>query len=105
MDALNTMYGKPGGPHNKRYGGSSNGAISSGQAHFLEFVEDACRAPPLLSGPEALEELRVAEGYDDLPTSCPLGSFNPDLVSLPSEGMNPVPLESLWGEGGQQEVD
>ena len=66
---------------------------------FFEFVEDARKrvgAPPLLSGPEALEELRVAEGYDDLPTSCPLGSFNPDLVSLPSEGMNPVPLECLW---------
>ena len=107
VDALNTMYGRPGGPH-KRYGGSNSGPISSGQAHALEFVEDACRrvgAPPLLSGPEALEELRVAEGYDDLPTSCPLGSFNPDLVSLPSEGMNPVPLECLWGEGGQQEVE
>ena len=34
VDALNTMYGKPGGPH-KRYGGSNNGAIISGQAHFF----------------------------------------------------------------------
>ncbi|CAK9106440.1 Uncharacterized protein SCF082_LOCUS49575 [Durusdinium trenchii] len=49
----------------------------------LEFVKNACRRvgkPPATPGSEALEELRVAEGYEDLPTSSPLGSFNPDLV-------------------------
>ena len=37
---------------------------------------------PKLTGPEALEELRVSEGYADLPTASPLGSFVPELVSL-----------------------
>ncbi|CAJ1380302.1 unnamed protein product, partial [Effrenium voratum] len=62
-------------------------------------------APPDSTGPEALEELRVSEGYEDLPTSSPLGSFNPELVALPAEGGQPVPLAKLWGKDGQHEVE
>ncbi|CAK9052120.1 unnamed protein product [Durusdinium trenchii] len=50
------------------------------------------------------QALRVSEGYEGLPTSSPLGSYNPDLVSLPSGEMNPVSLESLWGPGGREAV-
>ena len=81
---------------------------SRGQLQCLEFIQEAVEqigVPTALSGPEALEELRVSQGYEDLPTTCPLASFNPALVALPSEGMTPVPLESLWGPGGQQEVE
>ena len=60
---------------------------------------------PSLTGPEALEELRVSDGYADLPTASPLGSFVPELVSLPEVGGQPVPLAKLWGERRQQEVE
>ena len=33
---------------------------------------------------KALEELRVQEGYAELPTASPLGSFDPELASLPA---------------------
>ena len=81
---------------------------NAAQCQVLEFVKNACRRvgkPPATSGSEALEELRVAEGYEDLLTSSPLGSFNPDLVSLPTAEMNPIPLSHLWGPGGRQEVE
>eukprot|EP00438_Fugacium_kawagutii_P021515 Skav212741 [mRNA] locus=scaffold1199:108583:113900:+ [translate_table: standard] len=51
------------------------------------------------------EALRVSEGYDALPTSSPLGSYNPENISLPTSGMVPVPLASLWGDNGQQQVE
>ena len=95
------MHGGTGGPM------SPKGDISSGQQKVLEFIEQSVAAlgsPPPLSGPEALEELRVSVGYGETPASCPLGSFDPASVSLPSGEIRPVALEKLWGEGGQQVV-
>ena len=66
---------------------------------------DSLGPPSDLSGPEALEALRVSSGYMETPTMCPLGSFDPAAVSLPSEGMSPVPLEMLWGSGGRSVVE
>ena len=57
---------------------SPKGDISSGQQKVLEFIEQSVAAlgsPPQLSGPEALEELRVSVGYGETPASCPLGNF------------------------------
>ena len=104
VDAANTLYGRPGNLLNK-VGGSQTFGMN-GQA--LEFIEHAVRrvgSPCSPSGPEALEELRVAVGYEDLPTTCPLGSFNADLIALPSEGVQPRSLEMLWGEGGRLQVE
>eukprot|EP00438_Fugacium_kawagutii_P028256 Skav200691 [mRNA] locus=scaffold6391:1205:6504:+ [translate_table: standard] len=56
-------------------------------------------------GPEALMELRVSQGYEDLPTSSPLASFDPELVALPSGALSPVPLDSLVGQDGQFQVE
>ena len=65
------MYGKPGLQH----GGEldlENYELSSAQVQAVEFVEQAigeAGRPDNLSGPEALMELRVSEGYENLPTS------------------------------------
>ena len=81
IDSLNQMYGKPGLQH----GGEldlENYELSSAQVQAVEFVEQAigeAGRPDNLSGPEALMELRVSEGYEDLPTSSP---FPIDRVRL-----------------------
>ena len=78
----------------------AGGILSAGQRQVFECIEHAISgvgSPVEITGPEALEALRVSEGYEGLPTSSPLGSYNPDLVSLPSGEMNPVSLESLLG--------
>ncbi|OLQ10494.1 hypothetical protein AK812_SmicGene5815 [Symbiodinium microadriaticum] len=105
VSSLNAMYGKPGKLNAQAQKGAK---MSQGQAKVLEFVEHAVRrvgAPAGLTGSEALEELRVSEGYEALPTSSPLGSFDPELIALPAIGGQPVPLASLWGEDGQREVE
>ena len=105
VSSLNAMYGKPGKLNAQAQMGAK---MSQGQAKVLEFVEHAVRrvgAPAGLTGSEALEELRVSEGYEALPTSSPLGSFDPELIALPAIGGQPVPLASLWGEDGQREVE
>lgn len=106
LGSLNLMYGADQGGSKAQRAAFSRPSL--GQLECLEFVEHAVEtlgAPPDLSGPKALEELRVSVGYAELPTACPLGSFDPDLVALPSEGMRPVPLEKLWGEGGRLMVE
>lgn len=103
--SLNQMYGRP---RAKATTVKPVEDLSAGQRQVLEFIEQANRRVgdmPSLTGPEALEELRVSEGYADLPTASPLGSFVPELVSLPEVGGQPVPLAKLWGERGQQEVE
>ena len=107
IDSLNILFGAA-GKHLQHSWGAEYMVPNAAQSQVLEFVKSACRRvgkPPATSGSEALEELRVAEGYEDLPTSSPLGSFNPDLVSLPTAEMNPIPLSHLWGPGGRQEVE
>ena len=69
VSALNDMSGA-----GNRHLGSNvfSGAISTGQHRVFEFIEDAVDMlgpPGSLSGPEALEALRVSSGYEDVPTS------------------------------------
>eukprot|EP00438_Fugacium_kawagutii_P031465 Skav222634 [mRNA] locus=scaffold10:187684:190948:+ [translate_table: standard] len=107
ISSLNRMYGA-GGAGDDGLDHSCGLAPSAGQLQCLEFIEHAIAelgTPDGLGGSEALEELRVSTGYNDLPSMCPLASFDSELVALPSGGMKPVPLESLWGEGGQHEVE
>eukprot|EP00438_Fugacium_kawagutii_P025616 Skav209719 [mRNA] locus=scaffold528:209114:215555:- [translate_table: standard] len=106
IGALNRMYGRPSGPN--FFGRPSEKSPSLAQSKTSEFVLQATKSlgpPPDFSGPEALCALRVSEGYESLPSSSPLGAYDPAKVSLPAEGMQPVPLASLWGSGGQQQVE
>ena len=106
VDSLNQMYGRPGLRQLGTSGNQSN--LSAAQAEFLEFIENAVGEAGVsdgLSGPEALMALRVSQGYEDLPTSSPLASFNSELVALPSGVLSPVPLEELIGQDGQQQVE
>eukprot|EP00438_Fugacium_kawagutii_P014095 Skav231798 [mRNA] locus=scaffold734:131220:155475:+ [translate_table: standard] len=106
ISALNRMYGRP--SSSDFFGGPSEKLPSLAQSRVSEFVLQATKSlgsPPDLSGPEALCALRVSEGYEQLPSSSPLGAYDPAKVSLPAEGMHPVPLASLWGSGGQQQVE
>jgi len=101
------MYGRPGLQRSAASDGFQS-VPSAAQLQVLEFVEQCVGEAGLsdgLTGPEALMELRVSQGYEDLPTSCPLASYDPELVALPSGALTPVPLEMLVGQGGREEVD
>lgn len=83
VDALNQMYGAP--VFGRLQSGCNYDELSAGQHHFLEFIEQAigeAGSPEGLTGPEALMALRVSEGYEELPTSCPLASFERYLRCL-----------------------
>ena len=101
--ALNSMYtGQAVGS------GSQPLTPSAGQKKVFEFIDNAVSQtgrPPDLSGPEALEALRVSEGYEVSPSTSPLGSYVPEKVALPSSGLDPVPLDQLWGPDGQFKVE
>ena len=68
-------------------GFAQGGGVSVSQISSIEFVK-ACvndlGPPGQLTGSEALDALRVSEGYEELPTSSTLGSYNPEAVSLPA---------------------
>ena len=95
---LNEMYSLPSSPDLEE-----SSAQASCVGHILKSVKEL--GPPTgLDGPGALEALRVSGGYGELPSSAALGSYDPELVSLPSGAVKPVPLEELWGQNGQIEV-
>ena len=103
--ALNSMYtGQAVGSGSQPIGQLP----SAGQKKVFEFIDNAVSQagrPPDLSGPEALEALRVSEGYEVSPSTSPLGSYVPEKVALPSSGLDPVPLNQLWGPDGQFKVE
>eukprot|EP00438_Fugacium_kawagutii_P018856 Skav230896 [mRNA] locus=scaffold2765:199618:204679:- [translate_table: standard] len=103
VDALNQLYDFGGGSGTVL----ADELVSAAQARSLEFIEECIEQlgpPGDVTGPGALEALRVTEGYEDLPSSSTLGSFDPALVSLPAGGVQPCDLADLWGEGGQMFV-
>lgn len=78
------------------------------QEKCLEFIEDCIsEIGPCgeISGSEALDALRISCGYETLPTSSALGSFNPEKVSLPAGEVQPVELACAWGSNGQSVVE
>eukprot|EP00438_Fugacium_kawagutii_P006869 Skav205284 [mRNA] locus=scaffold1690:137803:145924:+ [translate_table: standard] len=87
--------------------GRDDGPVSAAQAKSLEFIEECNELlgpPGDITDSGALEALRVSEGYEDLPSSSTLGSFDPALVSLPAGEVRPRELAELWGKGGQMKV-
>ena len=80
------------------------------QEQVLGRVESAVdafgRPPPELSGPGALEALRVCapDGYGSDAQGA-RAAFDSSPLSLPAEGTTPTPLEVLWGSGGRQFVE
>ena len=78
------------------------------QEKCLEFIEDCISEigpSGEISGSEALDALRISCGYEALPTSSALGSFNPEKVSLPAGEVRPVELACAWGSNGQSVVE
>eukprot|EP00438_Fugacium_kawagutii_P004403 Skav208531 [mRNA] locus=scaffold3037:66464:70014:+ [translate_table: standard] len=104
--SLNFLHGGSGWESNGSAVGSSG--VSAAQEQTLEFIA-ACVAdlggPGELDGSEALRALRISEDYGGMPTPSVLGSFDPELVSLPAEQLKPNDLAMLWGEDGQCAVE
>lgn len=93
LNQLNNFCGGVGG-----VGSQPMGDPSAVQLKTLEFVEKCMGelgAPGDITGPGALSALRVSEGYEDLPSSSTLGSFDPALVSLPAGEVQPVSRSTL----------
>lgn len=105
VDALNQLYNFCSDSGKRKTG--NDGSVSAAQVKSLEFVEHCIQQlgpPGDITDSGALEALRVTEGYEDLPSSSTLGSYNPALVSLPDGEVQPCGLADLWGEGGQMKV-
>lgn len=81
---------------------------SAAQEKSLEFIA-TCVAdlgdPGEVDGSEAVRALRISEDYGGTPAPSALGSFNPELISLPAEELKPNDLAMLWGEDGQNAVE
>ncbi|OLQ05790.1 hypothetical protein AK812_SmicGene10971 [Symbiodinium microadriaticum] len=100
--ALNSMYNGAGvtplggGPANS-FDGTS--AAQAEVIHRIQHAVEALGAPPSdLTVPEALRSLRCG-GYTDLGQSVgALTNYQPDLVSLPEAGWQPINLDALGGK-------
>ena len=104
IDALNGMYAEGAAPD--LMAGST--VLTDAQARSQDMIRAACaqagRPPGDLTPAEALAALRLAGPYSD---EAPLGpaAFDAAAVSLPEAGSAPVPLDILWGDGGQSFVE
>eukprot|EP00434_Breviolum_minutum_P035087 symbB.v1.2.031057.t1/scaffold3565.1/size54034/3 len=103
FNQLNNFCGGVGGVGSQPMGGPS--AVQLKTLEFVEKCMGELGSPGDITGPGALSALRVSEGYEDLPSSSTLGSFDPALVSLPAGEVQSVDLAALWGEGGQTMVE
>ena len=69
-------------------------------------VESFGPPPPGLTGPGALEALRVCgPGGYEVDAQGARAGFNAPRVALPGEGSVPTPLERLWGADGRDFVE
>ena len=93
---LNCLYSGDEGKGN--FDGTS-GRPTAAQSCCLDRLYGAVRAvgkpPPGLDGPGAFNELRARQGYATEPAT--LAPLSVDLVSLPSPGSIPSPLERILG--------
>lgn len=107
--ALNSLYGCHGkhrshlSLHEELYG------HGSAQWDCLEFIQNMVsrmgKPPSDLCGRGALSALQAAGGHtDDQPVGS-LASFNPEAISLPQPGWEPIDLAVLWGDNGRAMVN
>lgn len=78
---------------------------ASAQWDSLEFIEEMVKRmgkpPPDMTCQGALSMLRAAGGYtDDQPVGS-LASYDPEGISLPEPGWQPIDLAELWGANGR----
>ena len=106
LAALNSMYSAPA----KQGHATSFFRTSAAQARAIDFIRQSVhemgRPPADLSGPEALRQLRAAGAYDggDQAVVGVPSPYNPESVSLPSPGWQPIDLAALWGADGHEMV-
>ena len=73
------------------------------KTHVLSAVRDLAAFSTTMSPAEAFGELRGASIYEEDPSG-PVRDLDPVTVSLPEAGSRPVPLATLYGDGGEQFV-
>ena len=108
LSALNSMFQAPSAGEDGLLGDDSFVGTSVAQREVQAFVKDAILMmgqPPALSCAGALRQLRVADGYMDDQTVGSVANYDPEKVSLPSDGWKPIPLAELWGRNGRGRVD
>ncbi|CAE7713929.1 unnamed protein product [Symbiodinium sp. CCMP2592] len=104
--ALNSMYQAPAEKDSYLRGYTFEGA-SEAQREVQAFVYDAVvnmGQPPALSHTGALRLLRAAGGYTDDQAVGTVAGYDPEKVSLPEAGWQPIPLSDLWGPTGRERV-
>ncbi|CAE7239903.1 unnamed protein product [Symbiodinium sp. CCMP2592] len=104
--ALNSMYQAPAEKDSYLRGYTFDGA-SEAQREVQAFVYDAVvnmGQPPALSHTGALRLLRAAGGYTDDQAVGTVAGYDPEKVSLPEAGWQPIPLSDLWGPTGRERV-
>ena len=104
--ALNSMYQAPTEKDSFLRGYTFDG-ISEAQREVQAFVYDAVKnmgQPPALSHTGALRLLRAAGGYTDDQAVGTVAGYDPEKVSLPEPGWQPIPLSDLWGSNGRERV-
>ncbi|CAE7232165.1 unnamed protein product, partial [Symbiodinium sp. CCMP2592] len=104
--ALNSMYQAPAEKDSYLRGYTFDGA-SEAQREVQAFVYDAVvnmGQPPAFSHTGALRLLRAAGGYTDDQAVGTVAGYDPEKVSLPEAGWQPIPLSDLWGPTGRERV-
>ena len=103
VEALNSLYSNAAGCGVKALGVKPSAAQQKCMDNNWARCREVGRPPVDLPPAEALSELRLMGPYEEI--SCGRVAFDPDLVSLPPAGTIPVPLEKIWGEGGESLVE
>lgn len=109
--ALNSMYGGDGKQHRPGQFLIEEDVFGEGSAqwdcieHIESMVHKMGKPPSELTGRGALSSLQAASGYTgDQPVGS-LASFNPEAISLPQSGWDPIDLADLWGDDGRSMVN
>ena len=85
----------------------SVGNISAGQQHVWQHIYNSVQQmgePDPISGTEALRQLRAFDGYGECQIPDTVKTYSPDLLSLPDQGNQAIPLETLLGSDGRDIV-
>lgn len=81
--------------------------ISAGQQHVWQHIYNSVQQmgePDPISGTEALKQLRAFDGYGESQIPDTVKTYSPELLSLPDQGNQAIPLETLLGGDGRDIV-